>query len=72
MVLEIKRHNYVTPMNYLETVRGYKHLMKEKLQELKSNLDKLSSGLQKLDETSKQVWSLKNVWKIGWTSRYQK
>lgn len=55
MVLEIKRHNYVTPMNYLETVRGYKHLMKEKLHELKCNLDKLSSGLQKLNETSKQV-----------------
>ena len=24
MLQELKRHNYVTPTNYLETVRGYR------------------------------------------------
>ena len=25
MLQELKRHNYVTPTNYLETVRGYRY-----------------------------------------------
>lgn len=55
MLKEVKRHNYVTPTNYLETVRGYKGLMKEKHDELQNKLDKLTGGLKKLDETSTQV-----------------
>ena len=27
MLQELKRHNYVTPTNYLETVRGYRYSM---------------------------------------------
>lgn len=27
MLQELKRHNYVTPTNYLETVRGYRYLI---------------------------------------------
>ena len=26
MLQELKRHNYVTPTNYLETVRGYRYI----------------------------------------------
>ena len=28
MLQELKRHNYVTPTNYLETVRGYRYWSK--------------------------------------------
>eukprot|EP00210_Caulerpa_lentillifera_P007994 g7633.t1 len=63
MELETKRRNYVTPMNYLETVRGYKSLMKEKRQKLNANLHKLTGGLQKLNETSKQVSEMQTICK---------
>ena len=58
MMEEIGRANDVTPTNYLETVRGYKGLMKEKRDALKSTLEKLTGGLCKLDETSTQVTHL--------------
>jgi dynein heavy chain len=34
MLEEIRRHNFVTPINYLELVSGYKALLAEKRQEL--------------------------------------
>lgn len=51
----LKRHNYVTPTNYLETVRNYKALLAEKRSELLAKSDKLKGGLTKLDETRVQV-----------------
>lgn len=51
----LKRRNYVTPTNYLETVRNYKALLAEKRAELLSKSDKLKGGLTKLDETRVQV-----------------
>ncbi|GIM07381.1 hypothetical protein Vretimale_11536 [Volvox reticuliferus] len=61
MFQALKRRNYVTPTNYLETVRGYKDLLGEKRRELGEKAAKLQGGLQKLDETSVQVAAMKKV-----------
>ncbi|KAF5831208.1 dynein-1-beta heavy chain, flagellar inner arm I1 complex [Dunaliella salina] len=61
MLAELKRHNYVTATNYLETVRGYRRLLREKRLELGDKACKLKGGLHKLDETSVQVASMKGV-----------
>ena len=55
MLAQLSRRNYVTPTNYLETVRGYRSLLKEKRAELGDKANKLKGGLEKLDETSVQV-----------------
>jgi dynein heavy chain len=55
MLLELKRHNYVTPTNYLELVKGYRALLSEKRAELGDARDKLQNGLAKLDESREQV-----------------
>uniref|UniRef100_A0A670KJQ6 Dynein axonemal heavy chain 2 n=1 Tax=Podarcis muralis TaxID=64176 RepID=A0A670KJQ6_PODMU len=55
MLLELRRHNYVTPTNYLELVSGYKKLLAEKRKELSDQANKLHNGLFKIDETRKKV-----------------
>ncbi|XP_062072422.1 dynein axonemal heavy chain 2 isoform X1 [Lepus europaeus] len=55
MLLELRRHNYVTPTNYLELVSGYKKLLAEKHQELLDQANKLRTGLFKIDETREKV-----------------
>uniref|UniRef100_A0A8C0I316 Dynein axonemal heavy chain 2 n=1 Tax=Balaenoptera musculus TaxID=9771 RepID=A0A8C0I316_BALMU len=55
MLLELRRHNYVTPTNYLELVSGYKNLLAEKRQELLDQANKLRTGLFKIDETREKV-----------------
>ncbi|XP_043933259.1 dynein axonemal heavy chain 2 [Protopterus annectens] len=55
MKLELRRHNYVTPTNYLELVSGYKQLLAEKRKELGEQVSKLQNGLFKIDETRKKV-----------------
>ncbi|XP_028725159.1 dynein heavy chain 2, axonemal [Peromyscus leucopus] len=55
MMLELRRHNYVTPTNYLELVSGYKKLLGEKRQELLDQANKLRTGLFKIDETREKV-----------------
>ncbi|XP_063098621.1 dynein axonemal heavy chain 2 isoform X6 [Cavia porcellus] len=55
MLLELRRHNYVTPTNYLELVSGYKKLLGEKRQELLDQANKLRTGLFKIDETREKV-----------------
>ncbi|KAK3546101.1 hypothetical protein QTP70_022875 [Hemibagrus guttatus] len=64
MKLELKRHNYVTPTNYLELVSGYKKylcfyyyfkLLAEKRSELGEQVSKLRNGLFKIDETRSKV-----------------
>eukprot|EP00879_Flechtneria_rotunda_P005109 GHRR01005390.1.p1 GENE.GHRR01005390.1~~GHRR01005390.1.p1 ORF type:complete len:1589 (+),score=542.70 GHRR01005390.1:1679-6445(+) len=61
MHLSLKRRNYVTPTNYLETVRNYKALLAEKRSELLSKCNKLKGGMTKLDETRVQVTDMKKV-----------
>jgi dynein heavy chain len=55
MLLELKRHNYVTPTNYLELVKGYRSLLAEKSGELGASANKLANGLAKLEDAREQV-----------------
>ena len=55
MITELKRYNYVTPINYLELVKGYRELLKEKRAEMGSSASKLRNGLSKLDDTRESV-----------------
>ena len=52
---EIRRKNFVTPINYLELVSGYKELLAEKRKELGDAADKLANGLEKIDDTRVKV-----------------
>lgn len=55
MLFEMKRHNYVTPTNYLELVSGYKGLLDGKRKELGDAALKLRNGLSKIDDTREKV-----------------
>ncbi|XP_034551682.1 dynein heavy chain 2, axonemal-like [Notolabrus celidotus] len=55
MKLELRRHNYVTPTNYLELVTGYKKLLAEKRSELGEQVTKLRNGLFKISDTREKV-----------------
>lgn len=61
LILQCLCCRYVTPTNYLETVRGYRGLLSEKRSELGDKANKLRGGLQKLDETTVQVAEMKKV-----------
>ncbi|KAK1153304.1 dynein heavy chain 2, axonemal [Acipenser oxyrinchus oxyrinchus] len=58
MKLELRRHNYVTPTNYLELVSGYKKLLGEKRKEVGNQVNKLQNGLFKIDETRTKVQAM--------------
>ncbi|KAM4612372.1 dynein axonemal heavy chain 2 [Polymixia lowei] len=55
---ELRRHNYVTPTNYLELVSGYRKLLEEKRGELGEQVSKLRSGLFKIDDTREKVQAM--------------
>ncbi|KAI8799348.1 dynein heavy chain and region D6 of dynein motor-domain-containing protein, partial [Cladochytrium replicatum] len=55
MISELKRYNYVTPINYMELVIGYQELLNEKRKEIGDAAQKLKNGLSKLDDTRKNV-----------------
>ncbi|XP_054656624.1 dynein axonemal heavy chain 2 [Dunckerocampus dactyliophorus] len=55
MKVELRRHNYVTPTNYLELVTGYKKLLGEKRIELGEQVSKLQNGLFKISDTGEKV-----------------
>ncbi|XP_076632445.1 dynein heavy chain 2, axonemal kl-2 [Colletes latitarsis] len=55
MAAEMKRYNYVTPVNFLELVAGYKTMLAEKRQDLADQANKLRSGLSKIDDTRVKV-----------------
>eukprot|EP00605_Chrysophyceae_sp_TOSAG23-4_P000236 GSChrysophyteH1.ASY1.ANO1.273.1 assembled CDS len=55
MLLQLKRHNYVTPTNYLELVKGYRLMLAKKRGELSSAANKLANGLAKLEDAKEQV-----------------
>ena len=55
MLEELKRHNYVTPTNYLELVAGYKVLLNDKRKEIGDQVNKLRNGLFKIDDTREKV-----------------
>ncbi|XP_049764343.1 dynein axonemal heavy chain 2 [Schistocerca cancellata] len=55
MLIEMKRHNYVTPTNYLELVAGYISMLHEKRWETANAANKLRNGLFKIDDTREKV-----------------
>ncbi|XP_043512192.1 dynein axonemal heavy chain 2 [Frieseomelitta varia] len=55
MAAEMKRYNYVTPVNFLELVAGYKTMLAEKREDLASQANKLRNGLSKIDDTRVKV-----------------
>ncbi|CAB1114177.1 unnamed protein product [Ectocarpus sp. CCAP 1310/34] len=55
MLVELKRHNYVTPTNFLELVKGYKVILAERRGTLSEQRNKLRNGLTKLEEAREQV-----------------
>ena len=55
MLNEIKRVYFVTPTNYIELLKGYERILKSKRKEIGDQIDKLRSGLGKLDDARKQV-----------------
>jgi dynein heavy chain len=58
MLAEMKRHNYVTPTNYLELVSGYKVLLEDKRKEIGDIITKLRNGLEKIDDTRTKVQAM--------------
>eukprot|EP00762_Andalucia_godoyi_P004499 ANDGO_05184.mRNA.1 Dynein-1-beta heavy chain len=59
MFSSLKRVNYVTPTNYLELVKVYESLLSEKRKYIGDLANKLRNGLDKLEDTAKQVASMK-------------
>ncbi|TYZ61865.1 hypothetical protein PybrP1_000798 [[Pythium] brassicae (nom. inval.)] len=55
VLASMKRHNYVTPTNYLSLVTGYVDLLSEKSAAIRDTRDKLKNGLAKLEESRLQV-----------------
>ncbi|CAM9519888.1 unnamed protein product [Discosporangium mesarthrocarpum] len=55
MLDELKRHNYVTPTNFLELVKGYRIILEERRGTLSDSCNKLRNGLTKLEEAREQV-----------------
>ncbi|CAM9584402.1 unnamed protein product [Phaeothamnion confervicola] len=55
MLAEVQRHNYVTPTNYLELVKGYKAILGERRDHVRGSCNKLRNGLTKLEEARAQV-----------------
>ena len=43
MLVELKRHNYITPTHFLELVKGYRLILMEKRAELGNARDKLAN-----------------------------
>lgn len=55
MLEEMKRHNYVTPINFLELVAGYKELLAEKRKFFGDSANRLRGGMAKIIETRIKV-----------------
>ncbi|XP_039313454.1 dynein heavy chain 1, axonemal [Solenopsis invicta] len=60
---ELDRHNYVTPTSYLELLSSYSDLLRKKKDELNFSLIRLSTGLNKLASTEREVKNIQEVLK---------
>ncbi|MEE6512880.1 hypothetical protein FKM82_020191 [Ascaphus truei] len=54
-----RRYNYTTPKTFLEYIKLYQNLLSKKRTELIAKMDRLESGLTKLQDTATQVDDLK-------------
>merc|ERR1711871_18260 len=64
MLKTLQRHNYVTPTNYLELVKGYRGLLTEKSGEVGDAANKLRNGLEKLEDAKTQVAEMSKVLEV--------
>ena len=56
---EMRRYNYVTPTSYLELLATFKKVLAEKRDELSTAKRRLSVGLDKMNQTDKDVAKMK-------------
>lgn len=61
MELELKRVYYVTPTNFIELLKGYDYLIKEKKHDIGYQVNKLTNGLAKLDSAKEEVFAMTGV-----------
>ncbi|KAM9806325.1 dynein axonemal heavy chain 11 isoform 1-T1 [Syngnathus typhle] len=54
-----KRHNYTTPKSFLQQITLYRNLLQKSRAQLQHKMNRLDSGLQKLQSTAAQVEDLK-------------
>ncbi|KAJ3385211.1 Dynein heavy chain 7, axonemal [Entophlyctis sp. JEL0112] len=57
-LINLNRHNYVTPTSYLELLNAYKMLLKSKLEEVSSIRRRYTGGLEKLQFAADQVMQM--------------
>lgn len=50
-----KRYNYTTPKTFLELIKLYKNILKDKREKTQAGIDRLQNGLDKLAKTQKDV-----------------
>jgi len=65
MYSELKRLYYVTPANFIEFVKGYCELFKNKKEEFGFEIKKLALGLYKLQEAAQKSDELKQQLQIN-------
>jgi dynein heavy chain len=58
MLMELKRHNYITPTKYLDLVKIYRLLLADKRARINVDADKLKNGLDKLENSSSEVQAM--------------
>ncbi|XP_050294811.1 dynein axonemal heavy chain 6 [Anthonomus grandis grandis] len=58
---EMKRYYYTTPSSYLELIKLYKHMLKERKEKITKTRDRIANGLQKLYETNDVIDSMKET-----------
>ncbi|KAI4500001.1 hypothetical protein M0802_004871 [Mischocyttarus mexicanus] len=62
-LMELNRHNYVTPTSYLQLLSSYGGLLSKKKQEINSGMTRLSTGLNKLISTEAEVKEMQGILK---------
>ena len=74
MFSELRRVYHVTPTNYIDLLKGYDRILKGKRKEIGDQINKLRSGLDKLDDARKQVevMTVQSEEKRGEVSKEQK
>ena len=59
-----RRHNYTTPTSFLELIKFYKSLLKQKVDKISDNISRLETGLSTMKSTTEQVEGLKQKLEI--------
>jgi len=72
MWAELKRLYYVTPTNYIELVKGYVSLLQEKRDEIGFEINKLATGLKRLEEAQEKAEELSKALDVAHNDLTQK